>query len=453
MSFFRANNTRTQGLSARKRGKRIVMVIGTFVILLAVSYISYLYASGSRIFDKKNNSLFGIIKGEQSETFKEERVNILVMGRGGENHPGGMLTDSLMIFSIRPKDKKMAITSIPRDLLVPIKGHSQDKINSAYADGYNDYMEKSCKKKDASQCKNDAMISGASLTRQTVSEVFDLPIHYYVVVDFVGFEKLVDQLGGLDINVEKTLYDPLYPDERMVGYSPFTIKAGQQHLDGKTALKYARSRETTSDFDRAKRQQQILEAMKDKAIHSGILTNPKKILDIVNIVGDHVRTDLGASEIKALAELMQSIDTGSIINKVLDSSNGGVLISDSSSGTYYLKTKSGNFNDLRSIVKNIFNTTVQYEEDVKLSNASGVVANVSKITSSLEKYGFVIIASETIKTTSKQTIINNYTGNADNSAVLFLKEKLTAQVVSKKKVSGQKFDIEIIIGQDFKGLD
>lgn len=452
MKFFSARNKDKPKRKGRKIG---LIILGSFLVII-LSYISYLYATGSKVFDKGlagNDGLFSIIKGEQSDIFKQDRVNILVMGRGGENHPGGLLTDSLMIFSIQPKEKKMAMISIPRDLYVPINGHGSGKINSAFADGYNDYLQNDCKKKIQSQCQDSAMASGANLSRQTVSNVFEIPIHFYVSVDFVGFQKLIDELGGVDVNVEKAIYDASYPDEKMEGYSTFSIKAGQQHLDGKTALKYARSRESTSDFDRAKRQQQILKATKEKAMKAGVFGSPKKILDIVGIVGSHVRTDMSASDIKSLADSVKDIDSANIINKVLDNGPDGPLMSDSSSGTYYLMAKVSNFSVLRQIAKNIFSTVNVLNVKIAIENGSKIAGQGEKLSVSLKKLGYNITSVTTSTEKYKQTIIYNYLGTSENDMVDELKAKLNCLVVSKTSVANQATQIKIIVGDDFKGIE
>jgi len=434
--------------SQKGRTKRILTVGFGSILIIVFSFFAYLYATGSKVFDGQTG-LFDIIKGEQSDAFKEDRINILIVGRGGENHPGPLLTDSIMVLSVKPKDKKAAILSMPRDLYIPIKGHGSDKINSAYADGYNDYLDKSCHKKKTSDCKSEAMAAGANLTRATVSEVLGIPIHFYISGDFEGFKKIVDKLGGLDIVVEKTLYDPLYPDEQMKGYSPFLIKAGKQHINGETALKYTRSRETTSDFDRAKRQQQILQAMKDKAFQLGILSSPKSILDIIKILGDHLRTDLSPTDLKTLAELMKS--TASIVNKVLDSSSGGPLVSDNSSGTYYLKTRTGNYLELREIAGNIFEDQSKVLLNIELINGSGISSNGANLAASLRKLGYSANVSSAEKG-YKTTIIYRYVDDAaKNKAIDDIGDSLNATVIEQVQ-SSAKFDLLIKIGEDYTGL-
>jgi len=437
----------------RKKWKVFFVVLGIFLICLT-SFLAYIYATGSKIFENGfgGSSLVRAIKGEKLNGEADGRVNILLMGRGGENHPGGLLTDSLLIASIDVKNKKMALVSVPRDLYVPIENHGKDKINAAFAYGYKDYLSDSCKKKKQSDCTDDASISGAQLTRETVSNVLGIPIQYHIMIDFEGFKQLVDKIGGIDIYVDKAIYDPLYPDKEMKGYDPFHIKAGQQHMNGEIALKYSRSRETTSDFDRSRRQQQVLSAIKDKTLKAGVLANPKTVLDLVTIVGNHLRTNFNPSELKALAEMINGIDQNAMITKVLSSASDSYLVSDSSSGTFYLKPKSGNFDEIQDMVKNIFSGDSQDKTVLKVEvlNASKTAGQASKLASELETNSqFNIVAIKTAQEKSKATIIYDYSGGENKTAVSFLEKKYNAKVVQKTRDTSDGVDISIIIGDDF----
>ncbi len=439
----------------KKKAVKIFLVFFSFVLIFGISFFAYLYASGSKIFDNGSGftPFFKMIKGEQSDILKEERINIVVIGRGGDNHPGGLLTDSLMIVSVNTKTNQVAMINIPRDLLVPIKGHGQAKINEAYADGYNDYLAKNCKGKNtSSNCRNEAFSAGANLTRQTISEVFGIPIQYYISADFTGFEKLIDSLGGIDVYVDKAIYDPLYPDKDMKGYKPFSVKVGQQHFDGATALKYARSRETTSDFDRSRRQQQILLATKDKALKSGILTNPKELVNIINIIGDHLRTDLDAAELKALAEKAKNIDKNNIINQILSTDSNGPLVSDSSTGTYYIRTRTGNFNELQKIAKNIFNSETPESAKIEVLNGSKTPGSGSKLAALIEEEGYNVVNIATNKTIVANTVIYDYSNGKMKNTIQFLKDGLNASVIQKNDPA-KSVDISIIIGNDYRGFN
>ena len=234
----------------------------------------------------------------------EGRVNILVMGIDQrEGREGLWRTDTMIIVTIDPKAKTVGMISIPRDLWVPIWGYDvENRINAAHYYG------------DARGYPG----GGPALARDTVAYNLGIPIHYYVRLNFTAFEKLIDEIGGIDIYVEQTINDRSYPDENY-GYDPFYLAAGQQHLDGETALKYARSRHGTSDFDRAKRQQQVILAARDQVIKLDQL--PRLIangLDILNTLGDSVRTDLTFEQAVQLASILNDVPAESYRGAVID---------------------------------------------------------------------------------------------------------------------------------------
>jgi len=331
-------------------GRKIVkwFVLAFLLVGLGIgSWIGYTANSAlKRITDDpgNNSSLFSFLGDFSSNNLKgkaQGRTNILLLGMGGKNHPGGMLSDTMIVLSINYSDNKIGLISVPRDLWVPIPGFGSAKINEAYADG-----EKSKKTTGG----------GGALASRTVENVFGIPIHYWVSADFDGFKKAIDTLGGVDIYVEKSIYDPYYPAPNMINYEPFKIDAGEHHMDGALALKYARSRETTSDFDRSHRQQQVMTAMKDRVFSLGFVSNPKKITDMLNILGDHVRTNMQAEEMRTFWEVMKTLDTENIISEVLDTTPGGPLVDTSDTRGYYIYPRKGitNFTDLQIIAKDLF---------------------------------------------------------------------------------------------------
>lgn len=461
MAFLRrTNNTAGAGGPKKpfykKRSWRIFFLCLGLVGIFLAAFLSYIISTGAKVFDKGGlaSTIISRVTGGDARGVIDKRVNIILMGRGGENHPGGLLTDSIMILSIDPKDKKIAMISIPRDLYVPIKNHGQDKINSAYADGYNDYMAKNCNKKNQSSCKDSALAAGANLTRETVSNVFNIPIQYYVTADFVGFKKFIDVIGGIDVNIDKAIYDSSYPAEDMVHYSPFKITAGQHHMDGALALQYARSRETTSDFDRSGRQQKVLVAVKDKIFQIGFLSNPKKIIDLVNIIGNHVRTDMTPSEIIALSNFLKDAKSNGIITKVLSTEAGGPLVGDSSSGTYYVMAKKSDFSELRDVANNIFVDTQNMEAEkakIEIQNGASIAGFGLKLSDTLETYKLNVVSIKTAPKKSAKTTVYDYTGGTKELTVDFLEKGLNATVIQQKSTTAG-VDILVVIGDDYIGF-
>jgi LCP family protein required for cell wall assembly len=237
-----------------------------------------------------------------------ERVNILVLGidqRPGEE--GAFRTDTMLVLTLDPVTKTGGMLSIPRDLWVPIPGYGVGRINTAHVlgdiDGYPG--------------------GGPALAVKTVENNLGIPIHYYTRVDFNAFVELVNRIGGIDIYVEEEIDDPIYPSHDPAdpyGYDPLYIEAGQQHFDGETALKYARTRHSAGgDFDRAERQQQVLKAVFDKVKRLDMLpTLLAQAPEMGGLLRDSVMTDLTLDQIVALARLASQVKTEDIAFGVID---------------------------------------------------------------------------------------------------------------------------------------
>ena len=231
---------------------------------------------------------------------QQERVNVLLLGIDQrENDPGPYRTDTMILFSIDPATNAAAMLSIPRDLWGSIPGYGEQRINMAHFIGdYQDYPG-----------------GGVALAKKTVWYALGVPVHYYVRINFSGFERAVDAIGGLDIEVKQTIHDETYPDGNY-GTMLVHIDAGTQHMDGKTALQFARSRHGSSDFDRMARQQQVIMAIRDKVIGMDIPLSA--IPNLIEILGDTVQTDLTLDETLALVEAARKIDRDNIKSGIID---------------------------------------------------------------------------------------------------------------------------------------
>lgn len=231
-----------------------------------------------------------------------DRVTLLLMGidrRPGE--PFISRTDSMMLVSIDPVDKTASILSIPRDLYIVIPGRGRDRINTAFVYG--------------SSGNNPA--GGATLAMQTVEYNLGVPVDHYVLVDFSAVINGIDALGGIDVQVPTNISDPTYPDMDY-GYDPLFIPAGQQHFDGETALKYARTRHNDSDFGRAERQQQVVLAARDKALSLGVTGLIARTPTLYRQMEQGIRTDLSLDQITRLATTASQIESEDIRSEVLD---------------------------------------------------------------------------------------------------------------------------------------
>jgi LCP family protein required for cell wall assembly len=238
-----------------------------------------------------------------SESWEEDgRTNILLMGI--DRRPGEAFisrTDSMMLISVDPAGEQAAILSIPRDLYTVIPGYGRDRINTAFVYG--------------STGNNPA--GGAALAMQTVEYNLGVHVDHYVLIDFAAVIKSIDTLGGVDLNVPFDINDPTFPDMNY-GYDPLYIPAGLQHMDGQTALKYARTRHVDNDFGRAARQQQVLLAARDKALGLGVTGLLARAPELFARVEQGVRTDMSLEQIVRLSQVLSGIPSERIRNEVLD---------------------------------------------------------------------------------------------------------------------------------------
>lgn len=436
----------------RKRVSWWKIVLFSFVAVF-IGMIAYVLSSA---YSSANDALsqnitFKDIISRSSLKQTDGVTNVLVLGKGGANHPGGQLTDTIILARIKNDDKQVALISIPRDMIASIPGVGDRKINEAYTAGWNSVKDQKDTNKKAE--------AGANMAAQVVEKIAGVPVHYYITADFSGFKELVDILGGVTVDVDQDLYDPLYPKDMFTkdgqyvktdAYTTFSLKKGRQTLDGETALKYARSRETTSDFDRAKRQQKIIIAIRDKAISLGVLSNPKKISELMSSLGAHIKTNMSLSELKSFIEMVQGVNKEKIINKVIDNGTGGLLVS-SSEGFYHLVPKTGNYKEIQSFIKNVFTDSVSagatatiQEIDVEIYNGSLVAGLGGRYGEILRSEGLTVTKIETNENDVEKTTI--YDGSNGSSALGLVKKQFPGAEIA---TFSQKNTIKIVIGKDY----
>jgi anionic cell wall polymer biosynthesis LytR-Cps2A-Psr (LCP) family protein len=396
-SLFKKNKN-TKNKSGKKRFLWIILII-LIIFLSGGCFVAYKTGYILNKISESDNSSMGSFLGvlsaigiKQNIARDEQgRTNVLLLGMRGENMPGGgLLADTIMVASLKMDqaeggtDDKIGLISIPRDLYVNIPETNQySKINSVY---YYGEVER----------ENE---TGISYMKKVISEVTGLDIHYGVSLSFKGFEDLVDAVGGLEIDLSEPFIEPVQFHEmkvcdgdkggaftvktgefehkkddngRIVKSYPlcynsyeecggiFSLPAGKQTLDGEKALCYVRSRATSSDFDRAKRQQLILDKLKEKLISLGTFSDFSKVNGILNAVGDNIKTDMNSSEMKSFFDEYLGIQNAKIYHKVLDNSPEGLLVSPTDYPEevgYILIPKAGqaNYSEIQGAINNMFN--------------------------------------------------------------------------------------------------
>lgn len=434
INFLKACSERSRAIKERVKKRRVLgWFIKFMVYFLVVLGLAILVFSEQIIFSNESlmdyrgfGFIYSLIGKSNKPLLGEEnnRINILLLGQGGVKHEGPFLTDTIILASFEPKTKRVAFLSIPRDLVVPIPGYGWRKINSANAFG-----------------EVQKPGSGPDLAKEIISKTLDISIPYYIRVDFDAFQKAVDDVGGIKIYVENSFTDPLYPGENFE-YKTISFEKGWQIMDGARALEFVRSRHggngEGSDFGRSRRQQQVLLALKEKATSLNFLINPKNISNILENVGEHVKTNLGVWEIIRLAKLGKDIDQSKVTNQVLEASAEGPLKEITSGGAYVLTPKAGNFTELQEIARNIFNLgqkektkeeSKKEEARIEIQNGTsgeGLAYNTSMM---LRAMGYEVVKISNAKTQDyEKTVIYDLSQGKKPNTLEILKEKFDTNV-------------------------
>ena len=317
------------------------------------------------------------------------RVNILLLGVGGAGHEGPDLTDTIVVLSVDPVNKTAAFLSVPRDLWVkqPVNYFgSYQKINAAYESGKYKYLGKM----DQSNTNDAAVEAGFASIDSALKDVLGIKINYHLLVDFQAFRQAIDTVGGVTVDVKDQLYDPTMAWEN--NGNPVLAAVGVQQMDGKKALLYARSRETSSDFARSERQRQILLALKDKVLTAGTLSNPAKIDGLMDAFGDNVFSDLSTQGAQRLYEIVKGIDDTKIASIGLSEPPNSLVTTDHVGNTSVVRPRAGfnNYTDIQNYVH------AQLADGYILKEKAGVMvlaptkASADTEAAQLKTYGYVV---------------------------------------------------------------
>lgn len=350
--------------------KKALFVAGLVIIFLLAATTTYFGLSISKIFIKSDSEILVEDQGPPppvKDPTAKDTLDILLLGYGGEGHPGGMLTDVMMIVHIDPGERKVALISIPRDLWVSIPVRSDQnqnrKINAAFAVGSDDrtYPLKEPQYKGSAGAGN--------LTKIVVQAATGITIDSFIAVNFSEFEEAIDILGGIEVDVPVAFDDYFYPVKGLENetcgksgaeiaelsatlsgfqlekqfecrYELLRFDQGVQEMDGVTTLKFVRSRHSEQhggDFARSQRQQAVLESVRDKVISLGIIDNIPAFVDKFT---DIIKTDLDIDAIKQIAQTYGSVSAYEVKNVGLNEDN--VLVSTRSpDGQFILIPKAG----------------------------------------------------------------------------------------------------------------
>ncbi len=378
-----------------------------------------------------------------------ERINILLLGEDRRpSEKGPSRTDTMILVSVDPGSRTVSMLSIPRDLWVPIPGYGEGRINTAHyigeAKGYPG--------------------GGPALAKKTVQYNFGVPVHYYVKVNFDGFKRIIDLIGGIDIYVEKEINDPTYPAYDGYGYDPLYIPAGWHHMDGDLALKYARTRHGSSDFDRLRRQQQIIMAVRERVMSLDLI--PKllpRLPELIQSFSDSVQTDIPVEVLLELAPIAREIEPQNIKRAVIDSSMCINTITPGGADVLIPVREK-----IRPLIEELFATptpvvaqmfTQEAAEKQRLAaeGARIVVQNgtedeemAEKVARFLMDKGFQVVAyGPADRRDYNRTVIVNYTHKNYTLEQLALLFNVRPEEIRHSPVNLNGIDIRVIVGKDF----
>jgi polyisoprenyl-teichoic acid--peptidoglycan teichoic acid transferase len=280
--------------------KRILFLIfaGVLLIIITLGVWDARNISSAANTMLGSGNLFSLIQGGDLKGQDRGRVNVLLVGYSVDDpgHPGAALTDSIILLSMSTSSKKGYMLSIPRDLYVNIPGYGYAKINEAYKDG------------------------GMSLLEQVVTSDFQVPIDYYALINYASVRETVNALGGITVDIQSQDPNGLYdPNISPADGGPLKLSNGVQTINGQTALNLTRARGDAygsygfaqADFDRTQHQRQVLTAIKDK-LGWKLVLNPSKNSQILDAIASNVKTDMGASDVRPLFGLFNSIPSASL---------------------------------------------------------------------------------------------------------------------------------------------
>jgi polyisoprenyl-teichoic acid--peptidoglycan teichoic acid transferase len=339
------------------------------------------------------------------------KQSILIMGsdaRPDELQRGEVgRTDTLELLAADRARPRVALISVPRDLWVTIPGYGQERINAAYE------------------------LGGSQTAKQTVSNVLAQPVDRYVLIGLQGVRDVVDAVGGVDITVPQAIHDDAYPTDDY-GYQTIDIPAGRQHMNGETALEYARTRHQDSDFGRAARQQQVIAAVRNALLNP---LNWPRAPAVLLATQRSVRTDVGPLDSIALvAAFLRSPGDPDrmLIDTSLATETTGV------DGAYLLEPKP----DLKPAVARFLGGA-----SVEVLNAAGVAGLAGRTADRLTQNGFVVTNVADATQPSTQTIIQAKAGARSAAERIANLLNIPTSRISENTSTGQS-DIRLILGSD-----
>ncbi len=345
----------------KSRFKKILLrstILFLLIIIILPSVFIFWNLKNASYASKKmfgsSSAAAGLIPKELKTS--EGRTNILLIGYSAddEGHAGANLTDSIMIVSLDKSKKTGYMLSVPRDLYVKITDYGYGKINEAYEAG------------EAQKFSETGYpVNGVGMLEKVVSQIFDIKINYYTLINYGAVRDLTNSLGGITVNIEspdpRGIYDPNFKPQEG---GPLKLTNGTHKIDGQTALRLTRARGSTygsygfpqSDFNRVQNQQKVFAAIRNQ-MNTSLLINPTKNKPFFDAVANNIQTDLDIHEVLPLFLLFRSINDSQLKSVDLTKANGQNLLESYQTryGQSALVPAAGNedYSELRKYIKSL----------------------------------------------------------------------------------------------------
>lgn len=365
----------------------------------------------------------------------EGTINILLLGSDSTGEQIAR-TDVIVILSIFPDVPSVSMISVPRDYYAWIPTWGLDKINTAYLRAN----------------KTGYPGGGPALIKATIEYNFGIPIHYYALVNFDSYRSIVDAVGGVDIVVECGFHDTYPDDESPTGQTDIDMEPGVHHLDGKYALWYVRSRWNTSDFDRHRRQQQVLRAILESALNQNMLV---RIPDLWGVYQESVQTDLGLTEMLSLAPIAVQLDMSDVKSRFIRGTNLLYSLMVAQRGAVLVPKYEALYTFIEEAAQPpVTSRAAQRAYRVEVWNGSGNSGWGEVAAYRLRLEGFEVPAIHQTEGTAR-TLITDYTTTSKGSPLVRLLTlyKRQQQDVAAEPTEGSPVDFRVTLGWDYNPCD
>jgi LCP family protein required for cell wall assembly len=375
-----------------------------------------------------------------------EPLNILLIGV--DRRPDlqeGVRSDTLILVHVEPEQGWAGMLSIPRDTVASIPNVGQQKINTAYAYGFN----------HAAELYGEGTApesAGGALAAETVEGFLGVTVDYIAEIDFRGFERVVNTLGGVTLDVPRPMLDPTYPTEDY-GYERLYIPAGLQVLDGATALGYARSRHSSSDFDRSRRQQQVLQAILAEVRSRGLLSQAALLPSLADDLERSVATTLPLGDLgtlSGLATLAQRLGPDRLVQLSINP-NDVAVVQEVGSDIYWDE------GDVAALVARLMagpDAAVE-QARVQVQNGAEVQGLAGRVTATLRARGFLMAGPADAAAPAEHSLLIDYGAHPETLRRLAEQLKIDGRYVFSSPPPDAppapfRADIVLLLGADYQ---